>query len=283
MSIVLTMMVRDEIDIIASNIAHHLSQGISAVIVTDNGSVDGTRDLLASLARSAPMTIIDEPPSDWSQGKWVTRMARMAHDRFRARWVINGDADEFFMAPGSTLNAVLDSASAGCDLLWVSRNDFVPIDRPHREAPPLEMIYRKRESLNPVAMRRMAPKAIHRGAGDVVVVQGCHDAFAPSLRDKRSTSAILTCHYPIRSLEQFRSKVRNAGSGYAINRKLPPGVGDRFRYWYALLQQGKLDDEYRQVQYHGPDLLRERLASGEVLEDTRLATRLRDAQPVPRR
>ena len=86
------------------------------------------------------------------------------------------------------------------------------------------------ESLNPVSMRRIPPRAIHRGAGDVVVVQGCHDAFAPSLRDKRFTSAILTCHYPIRSLHQFRSQVRNAGSDYAINRELPPCVGDRFRY-----------------------------------------------------
>lgn len=282
MSLVLTMMVRDEIDIVACNIAHHLDQGVCEVIVTDNGSVDGTRDLLASLARSAPITIIDEPPSDWSQGKWVTRMARMAHDRFHAQWVINGDADEFFVAPGSNLGDALESTSAGCDLLWVSRNDFVPIDRPHREAPPLEMIHRKRESLNHVSMRRIAPKAIHRGAGDVVVVQGCHDAFAPSFRDKRSTSAILTCHYPIRSLKQFRSKVKNAGSGYAINRELPPTVGDRFRHWYALLLQGTLDDEFRHVHFHGPDLLRERLASGEVLEDTQLATGLRAAQLAAR-
>ncbi|HSQ80801.1 MAG TPA: glycosyltransferase family 2 protein [Casimicrobiaceae bacterium] len=110
MSIVLTMMVRDERDIVACNIAHHLGQGVSEVIVTDNGSVDGTRDLLADLARTMPLTIIDEPPSDWAQGRWVTRMARMAHDRFHARWVINGDADEFFTAPGSSLKAVLDGA-----------------------------------------------------------------------------------------------------------------------------------------------------------------------------
>jgi hypothetical protein len=133
MSTVLTMMVRDESDIVACNIIYHLSQGVSEVIVTDNGSVDGTRDLLASLARSAPVTIIDEPPSDWSQGKWVTRMARMADNRFRARWVINGDADEFFMAPDSSLKAVLDSTAAECDLLWVARHDFVAIDRPFAE------------------------------------------------------------------------------------------------------------------------------------------------------
>ncbi len=279
MSIVLTMMVRDERDILACSVAYHLSQGVSEIIITDNGSVDGTRDLLASLARSAPVTIIDEPPSDWSQGRWVTRMAQMAHDRFHARWVINGDADEFFMAPDSSLKAVLDSTAAGCDLLWVARHDFVAIDRPYREAPPLEMLYRKRESRNPVSKRLIAPKTIHRGAGDVVIGQGCHDATSPLLRHKRPTGAIVTCHYPIRSLEQFRSKVQNAGSGYAANRELPPGAGDRMRYWYDLLQRGLLDDEYHRFHHHGPDLLRARLASGEVVEDTRLAAKLRQ-QPV---
>jgi Glycosyl transferase family 2 len=277
MSTVLTMMVRDESDIVACNIIYHLSQGVSEVIVTDNGSVDGTRDLLASLARSAPVTIIDEPPSDWSQGKWVTRMARMAANRFRARWVINGDADEFFMAPDSSLRAVLDSTVAECDLLWVARHDFVAIDRPYREAPPLEMLYRKRESLNPVSKRIIAPKVIHRGAADVLISQGCHDAWAPSLRNKRPTGAIVSCHYPIRSLEQFHSKVQNAGSGYAANRELPPGVGDRMRYWYDLLQRGHLEDEYR-LHHFGPDLLRERLASGDLLEDARLATKLRQPE-----
>ena len=282
MSIVLTMMVRDEQDIVACNLAHHLSQGVSEVIVTDNGSVDGTRDLLAGLARSMPLTIIDEPPSDWSQGRWVTRMARMAQQRFHARWVINGDADEFFTAPGSSLKAVLHGVAAGCDLLWVSRHDFVPIDRRYREAPPLEMIYRKRESLNAVSKRPIAPKAIHRGAADVLIGQGCHDAFAPTLRSKRPTDAIVSFHYPIRSREQFRSKVRNAGSGYAVNRELPPGVGDRFRYWYGLLLRGQLDDEYDRIHHHGPGLLRARLASGEILEDTRLATDLRE-RPVAQR
>ena len=98
MSIVLTMMVRDGQDIVACNLAHHLSQGVAEVIVTDNGSVDGTRDLLAGLARSMPLTVIDEPPSDWSQGRWVD--AHGAHgaaalpcplgDQRRCRRVLHG-------------------------------------------------------------------------------------------------------------------------------------------------------------------------------------------------
>ena len=51
-------------------------------------------------------------------------------------------------------------------------------------------------------------------------------------------------HYPIRSLRQFKNKVRNGGSGYAVNRGLDEGVGFHKRHWYKLLKQGKLSDFY---------------------------------------
>lgn len=42
MRVVLTLLVRDEADIIRSNVQYHLAQGIDHVIVADNGSLDGT-------------------------------------------------------------------------------------------------------------------------------------------------------------------------------------------------------------------------------------------------
>ena len=271
------MMARDEIDIIESNIRYHLAQGISRIIVTDNGSVDGTRDLLAELSKSAPVTVLDEDPADWSQGKWVTRMARMAYDQFGARWVINTDADEFFVAPNSTLRSTLEAMPKWLGVLKVSRNDFVSIDRPRLQDPPLEMLYRKRESLNPVTGLQIMPKAIHRGTSDILVNQGCHDASARSfrrLRRRRLIDTIVTSHYPIRSFEQFESKVRNAGSGYAINVDLSPGVGAHKRQWYRMLQDGKLGHHYAEHHHYGPERLRHALNSGEIVKDLKVSSQL---------
>ncbi len=65
--IVLTLLVRDEADIIGSNLAYHLSQGVDFVIATDNGSRDGTDEILREYARHHPVEVLYEPPSDFSQ------------------------------------------------------------------------------------------------------------------------------------------------------------------------------------------------------------------------
>ncbi len=268
------MMARDEIDIVACNIAYHLEQGVSHVIVTDNGSVDGTRDVLADLARSAPVTVRDQEPTEWQQGVWVSEMARLAYEQFGADWVINTDADEFFVAPDSTLVEAVAAIPEPLDVVWVTRHDFVCVDRPRERTPPQEMLFRKRASLHRHAGTWIPPKAIHRGAADVVVTFGCHDASSSSFRRREGIEHLVTFHYPVRSFEQFEPKVRNAGSGFARTKDLPLSTGSEHRTWYDQLLNGELADEFRDHHHFDPEELRQALASGEVVEDHRLAGKL---------
>ena len=46
MKLVMTLLVRDEEDIVADNLDFHLAQGVDEVIVTDNGSSDATLEIL---------------------------------------------------------------------------------------------------------------------------------------------------------------------------------------------------------------------------------------------
>jgi hypothetical protein len=49
--LVLTILVRDEVDVIETTIDYHLAQGVDTIIATDNRSRDGTRQILGRYAK----------------------------------------------------------------------------------------------------------------------------------------------------------------------------------------------------------------------------------------
>jgi hypothetical protein len=278
MTLVLTLLVRDEIDVIQSNLNYHLAQGIDQIIVTDNGSRDGTREVLADYERQGSILLFDEQPADFSQHRWVTRMARLACTEFGADWVINGDADELFVWRRGNLKQAFEGLPASAESILADRHDFVPFDRPEQQPPPIEMIYRKAVSLNIVGTP-LKPKVIHRGVPDIVIEQGNHGAKSERFQDAARPSEIEVFHYPIRTCAQFLSKVRNGGSGYAINRELPEGTGFHKKRWYEMLMRGELEREFHETFFFDDDRRRAALASGELIEDRLAADRVAALPP----
>ena len=102
MKLVMTLLARDEADIVDAQIAFHLNAGVDLVIATDNRSEDGTTEILERYAHDGHLHLIREEGDDLRQTEWVTRMARLAATEFAADWVLNTDADEFWCARGGS-------------------------------------------------------------------------------------------------------------------------------------------------------------------------------------
>ena len=77
-NLVMTLLVRDNADIVAANMDFHLAMGVDHIVVTNNRSEDATRDIVLDYVRRGVATIIDEFDDDYDQSAWVTRMARRA-------------------------------------------------------------------------------------------------------------------------------------------------------------------------------------------------------------
>ena len=106
--VVMTLLVRNEEDVIAENILFHHAQGVSSFLVIDNLSTDATPEILRRLARFVPIIYIKQTADTYDQAKWVTSMARSACLDHGADWVIN------MVLIGSS---IMMPMSSGCSLV----------------------------------------------------------------------------------------------------------------------------------------------------------------------
>jgi hypothetical protein len=272
MKLVMTLLVRNEADILEANLDYHLAQGVDSIVVTDHGSTDGTVDLLRPYERAGVVTLLREHGEGHDQGVRVTRMARMALSSLQADWVINNDADEFWWPLSGSLRDVFAAIPPAYGQIEVHRRNFLP--RPDGDgAFYSRLLYRDADSLNPSGLP-LEPKVAHRARADIVVAPGNHSISGVELRPAPAEELIDIFHFPMRSYEQFERKVLQTGIGYEQLEHRSAEVG---RDQLKLLEIYRQDGLSRY--YHDAILddatLQQRLASGSVVLDCRLERFLR--------
>lgn len=277
MRLAMTLMVRDEADIVGAMIDHHLPQGVDTLIVTDNGSVDGTAELLEAYAADGRIVLHHDPEHRKQQAVTVTRMAREAYTEHGADWVINADADEFWLprADGLTLREAFAGIPKDIQAFDVAVHDMIG---PAALAGTglQRLVYR---DLRPVeALQRVGLKAhathdaVHIGDPEVEVVQGNHFVSLENRGPVPAGSEVEVLHFPWRSWEQYSRKVRNAGSAYE-NSDLTPSPNHHGMRDYRRLLAGVLYPLYL-CRHPDAEELEAGVATGEYVLDTRIAERI---------
>ena len=271
MKLVMTLLVRDEADIVDAQIAYHLHAGVDFVIATDNASTDGTTDLLERYERAGHLRLVHERRDDMRQGEWVTRMARMAATELHADWVLHADADEFWWPRGGSLKDVLATVPARYGVVRGCWRHFLP--RPDDGALFSErMTVRLAAPAHPGAKETIFhahQKVAHRAHPHVEIEAGNHNADAPGLDPLRGWHPLEVLHFSFRSVAQIERKARG---GWLRNPAYEP-----------TLHQILLDEAARAG--HVPefydsfavdeDALARGLADGTLTVDTRLRDALR--------
>jgi len=225
MRLVMVMKVRDEIDVVERTLRYHLARGADQWIVTDNGSTDGTLDVLKRYESAGLLRLIEEPGEDFRTEAhwWVTRMARLAATEMHADWVAHVDADEFWWPARGSLKETLAAIPDEYGVVLAPRPEFPA--RPGKGEWWERMTVRERRS-------RLRPKIAHRAEPDVVLHRGAHDVdFEEASGSKHAGRAVMRAvkedadtaedgrlvwapvfparvmHFPIRSFEQYKRRV----------------------------------------------------------------------------
>ncbi len=246
MKFIVTLMVRDEVDIIAAFVEHHLAQGADLIIVTDNGSVDGTTEVLQRYADLGVLELHHDPVFRKQQHALVTGMARRAYTEHHADWVINADADEFFIAcdPALTLRTALEAIPTSLGAFTVPVTNMV--GPPAMQGSGIDRLLwrdlRTADELHGVGIyAQPTADAIHRGDPEVVVAQGNHFVSVASNGRPDPAVDLEVLHLPWRSVRQYERRVVNTGRSYEANPDLRPsknhhGMADYRRHLAGRLR-----------------------------------------------
>lgn len=203
----MTLLVRDEMDIIEQHLAYHRPK-VDFMVVTDNGSVDGTKEFLEAL-RGPDLILIDEPEHNYQQSKWVTRMINIAKEH-GADWVVNSDADEFWY--GDIRNEVLIAREHNS--IFTETYQFWPtyLDDEREQQFARKLVWRSAEPDKwPKVMNSTQDfKFIHNGNDDV-------EFHTRKIKKKAQFCTIF--HFSHRSWEHRKRKYINGGKAIEESRK----------------------------------------------------------------
>jgi hypothetical protein len=272
MKLVLTLVVRDEEDIVEDHLRYHLEAGVDLVIATDHRSVDATPDILRRYERDGVVRVLRRDDEGFAQSTWVTEMARLAANDHGADWVINSDADEFWWPREGSLREVLSAVPAELGVVRGIWRNFVL--RPDGDEAFYErMTVRRRPARDAADPYAAHVKVAHRGDPDVVITQGNHDARGVRSRLSREWFPFEILHFPIRSREQLEKKYSASVYRAAVKGRVP-------RHTAAMEERLRLDRDaaYRELLVDDA-ALRRGVAGGTLSVDTRLRDARRGSEP----
>lgn len=276
--LVMTLLVRDEEDIIRENIEFHLSHGVDFIIATDNASIDGTRDILAEFEKKGKLHLIDEPGRDKSQAAWNNRMTKIAIEQYGADVIFHCDADEFWCPVLGDLNTEIQNSKN--DIMLVNLVNVVLENHSGEESfsdgiqyaviKPIDVDapnYENETKNKNLYFYRYPKKVIFKTEKEFFEVdQGNHNIINVKENILQGNSNnIFIFHFPLRGRERFYHKVIETGKAVEKNKLLQKGQSFHIRRWFNEYKDGNLDKEYEKLTVNKQDA--EKLKKDGILAD----------------
>ncbi len=275
MHLTMNLLIKDEADVIEQNIRVHAALGVDSFVVMDNGSTDGTTDIIRRLQSEYPITLIERPALDYQQSNWKTEMVHIARKTYGADWTIANDADEFWIPSSGSLKDRL--TRSGSIIHCERRNALFDADAFERGAEfhtqtsvvSCPVLYCKGNEIcdekRSIMMGKIHGKVMVRTLGLIRVKGGNHRAWhAWGWLNQRNEPDITVYHYPIRSKSHFMENVKHRA--YLLENGVTK-MGNHYRRWAEMYRNGTIDKEFRRLVLT-PDYKRCLNDLGIIREDT---------------
>ena len=264
MRIVGILLVRDAVDLVRVNVLHHLSLGCAQIVALDNGSTDGTAEVLDRLASRVPLAWRSDT-GPFEQARLMTDLARSAVAA-GAEWILPIDVDEFWTASRPLRDVLADAQAIGAGAVMAERTNFIQ-RRAQRRSTPRGLLSMDRRVAETVAGQESARRALEgalsvfecrpgskilpRAAPELTLARGGHDAgglAGPLL----PAPELHVLHAAIRSREAMAARREHGARVEEVG--TPELEVWHARRWARELRDGRLEAEWRAHSYEGDTL-----------------------------
>ena len=237
-------MIKNEADIVEAFVRHTLEL-MDLMVVIDNGSTDGTREILTALQREGlALVVFDDPIFGYFQSEKVTHVYRKVVPIFQPELVWFLDADEFIHAPSrARLDAAFATVPAGDVVLlpWRTHLPADDVDPARVMADPLGAMPDRRRREEPQVFKAVMRRD-PRDDARLVIEQGNHNVrFADGGRPQiHVMDGVAIAHLPVRSVEQLSAKVVNGWQAYLVKNRHAevPTAGFQWQLLYERVVHG---------------------------------------------
>jgi len=227
-SVAAVLLVKNEEDVIDYTIRHLLAH-VDHIIVADNMSTDGTREIL----ESHPVEIVTDREVGYYQSKKTTDLAVKAM-RAGFNWVLPCDADElWYPRDERPIRDYLDGVAPDVRIVKADLYNHLPSgdDDPGEANPFLRIRWRQRQHA-PIG------KVCVRMGSDITIHQGNHNVSHNGLG--LAVPGLVVRHFSWRSEQQYLNKIRTGSAAYAAT-DLDASVGAHWRMFDAAEDQAIVD------------------------------------------
>lgn len=230
-------MIKNERDIVEAFVRHNL-QFLDAILMIDNCSSDGTREILENLLKEGkPIVIFDEPEFAYFQSERITKFCLNICRFFSPDFVFVLDADEFIKASSRDFleHYLTFLPPDNCGVVpWhtyvLNLNDDPSISNP------IQRIKHRCKQEYPAYYKCLIPRSI-LAREDYVINQGNHFVYGTdgNMLQHGMMVEIAIAHYPVRSPIQIAQKVLNGWLAYVAKN---PNSKDSIHgfFWYRIYQ-----------------------------------------------
>lgn len=252
----MTLLVKNEADIIELNVNHHINQGVDIIVALDDNSTDRTSVILRNLADKGLLHLVDYPKTKYDHSGLVNYLGSISANKYKADLLFHCDADELWVSSTGNLKQEMIDRPFVTGLYVPMINVLLKEDNGHEQFPndaiyhvvkPMKIKNDSDKSMIDFYLKEYPAKVLYTlKNGYLRVTRGNHEIISNNNKKAIMVKSknLTVFHFPLRNKQQFYDKVLKAK--HSIKKDKPEGETSwHWKAWIEELDVGNFNKLYK--------------------------------------